>query len=106
LDAPRYGDTVSLRRPFGAILSAAILVIAALAYATDVDPAWGGLYDDDDGDNVILYITVTMAGVEPMALTRIDHPPMIVVGSVAEREPSEPIRIVLSLPDSRSPPSL
>lgn len=97
---------MSLRRSLVAILSATILVLVALAYATDVDPAWGGLYDDDDGDNVILYITVTMAGVEPLALTRIDHPPIIVVGSVAEREPSEPIRVVLSLPDSRSPPSL
>jgi hypothetical protein len=96
---------VSARRSLVFVVSVAMLVLATLAYASDVDPGWGGLYDDDDGDNVILFITITMAGVEPAVLTRIDHPP-ILVGAVVEHVPSDPVRVCLSRPDSRAPPSL
>ena len=82
-----------------------MLVIAPLAYATDVDPGWGGFYDDDDGDNVILFITSAIASVDPAPLDAIDPQP-VVVGAVADFEPIEPVPASLPRPDSRSPPSL
>ena len=42
------------------ILVALMLTLTGLAYASPPDPSWiAGLYDDDDFDNVVDYITST-----------------------------------------------
>ena len=46
------------------LLIAATLTLAPLAQATTVDPNWGGLYDNDDFDDIILAITSDLAVVD------------------------------------------
>ncbi|OLC16229.1 MAG: hypothetical protein AUH29_05835 [Candidatus Rokubacteria bacterium 13_1_40CM_69_27] len=95
---------MNARRPLAFVLCGAILLLSAMAYASDVDPGWGGLWDDDDSDNVVLFITGTFSAVEPAPLTEVDHWP-VVVGAVADADPVGSVSASLSLSHSRSPPS-
>lgn len=52
------------------ILVALMLTLTALAYASPPDPSWiPGVYDDDDFDNVVDFITSTTAFVVVPAIT-------------------------------------
>ncbi len=95
---------MNARRLLAFVLSGVILLLSAMAYASNVDPSWGGLYDDDDGDAVVLFITGNISAVEPAPLPEVDHQP-VVVGAVAHADPAGSVSVSLSLSDSRSPPS-
>ncbi len=61
------------RLPLVLILLSGLAVLAPLAYASPPDPAWiGGVYDDDDFDDVVLAAT--------SAEKWLECPPFVVVG--------------------------
>jgi len=53
-----------LQRHIGVLLVAALLVLVPAAYADPPDPTWiGGYWDDNDFDNVVIFI-VSVCAVE------------------------------------------
>ena len=58
-----------LQRHIGVLLVAALLVLVPAAYADPPDPTWiGGYWDDNDFDNVVIFI-VSACAVEVPSLT-------------------------------------
>jgi hypothetical protein len=48
-------------------LLATIVVLSALAYASPPDPIWlTGIWDDDDADDIVVFIASAVALVEPL----------------------------------------
>ena len=90
-------------RSLAALVSVAMLLISALAYATDVDPGWGGLWDDDDGDNVILFLTTNIVSVEPPPIADFDYQ-RLEVATIDEPKSADVVLVAFRRPDSRSPP--
>jgi hypothetical protein len=85
------------------LLLAALLTLTPLAYATNVDPGWGGLYDDGDFDDVILCITGASAVVESQPLH--DAGPVHDVVTLAPSESDEaPVTISSPYHHTRAPP--
>jgi len=80
-----------------------MLLISVLAYATNIDPGWGGLWDDDDGDNVILVLTINIVSVEPLPIADFDYQ-RLEVATIDEPTPVDVLPIALRRADSRSPP--
>jgi hypothetical protein len=81
------------------VLLVAAATLAPLAHATNVDPSWGGLYDDGDFDDVILYITsaVAVADAQPLRDAGSVH-------DVAALLVDEPVVVVVAVPLSFSRP--
>jgi len=92
------------RRILGAFLVCLIGVLTPLALSTPPDPLWiGGLWDDDDFDDVILIITGKLHAVA--IVPTLDAEPCGRPALVEET----PQRFILSAPpstsDSRAPPA-
>lgn len=102
-DQPSYRPAVNARWALVFVVLLAIFLLSPLANAIDVDPNWGGFYDDDDGDDVILLITGTMSAVEPLPPAEISHQP-VMMGMVADTDPAESVPVSPPLHGSRSPP--
>lgn len=86
------------------VLLAAILLLSPMAYASDVDPSWGGLYDDGDGDYAVQLITGGLSAVESAPLLEVG-PALAIVGTVGHADPVGSRSVSRSLRDSRSPPA-
>jgi hypothetical protein len=94
-----------LRSLMALLLILATLTLASLAHATDVDPGWGGLYDNGDFDDVILFITSAVGVADSQ------QPPDLGLGSpVGEHLLAEVPNVILffrpRLDPSRAPPAL
>ncbi len=87
------------------LLSGVLLVLPPLAHACPTDPTWiPGFYDDNDYDDVILFITGTVGAVDSRAVDPVG--PVVCLGLIA---PSKPQSSAARSPESlstRAPPSL
>jgi hypothetical protein len=101
---PRYLPAVNTRRSLVFVLSGAILLLTAIAYASEVDPGWGGIYDADDGDDAILLIAGNIGAVEPAPPPEVDRW-SVVVAAIAIADPAGHVSVSLSLSSSRAPPA-
>ena len=55
----------------GTALLTALVALMALAYATPPDPTWvSGIFDDDDNDNGVYFVTSSTATLDPFPLCR------------------------------------
>ena len=86
------------------LLLGLLLILPPLAHASPTDPTWiPGFYDDNDYDDVILFITGAVTAVDSCA---VDLPgPVVCLGLIA---PSKPQSTTARAPESlstRAPPS-
>jgi len=93
-------------RPRGALAALlAILVVALtpIAYADPPDPTWlGGWWDDDDFDNVVMFIASAMAIVAPLVID--SGPPSTSEQWVELAQPPARSGSLQALTYSRAPP--
>jgi len=94
------------RASLAVLLLGVLLTLSPLAQACPTDPVWiPGLYDDNDQDDVILFITgavsVVDAGVEdPIG------PVVVCVGVIRPSRPQLVSARPLESPSTRAPPEL
>ena len=102
---PEYSRRVTTsRRILAFVLLVALLALTPVAYASPPDQTWfPGLYDDDDFDNVILFIATNLGTVESDGAS-CSRPVEIVVGFVAPASPFTVAASPLSSGPSRAPP--
>ena len=92
------------RAPLVMLLSMVIVLLAALAYASPIDPSFpGGFYDNGDFDDVIDFIGSAVSLVEAIAIPTLDGI-RIVVGTVVDAAVRRPAAPPGSTSDSRAPP--
>ena len=87
------------------LLLGLLLVLPILAHASPTDPTWiAGFYDDNDYDDVILFITGTVGAVESHVLAR-SGPIVVCLGPIvpSRGRPASPCS--LESPSTRAPPS-
>src|SRR5690242_9756202 len=86
------------------LLVGVILALTPIAHACQTDPTWiGGLYDDNDYDDVVLFITAGVSAVEARVVDPIG-PISVCLGVIdPSRPPTVPVRSVQSL-STRAPP--
>ena len=92
------------RSAVGVVLTLVVLTLTPLAHACPTDPTWiSGLYDDNDYDDVVLFITGSMTAVSPS----VDDPIGPVAISLGQVDPGRPhtvpVRPLASL-STRAPP--
>ena len=92
------------RLPLVLILLSGLAVLAPLAYASPPDPAWiGGIYDDDDFDNVVLAATSAKSLKCPPSVVA---PPLLIVVEVVRLDDlASPSPLILPAFQVRAPPS-
>jgi len=106
--APRIPCNIMTRRvPVLALLVALLVVLVALtplAYATPPDPTWvSGLFDDDDNDNGVFFVTSSLAALDPCPLC--SWTPFPVFGPAVALDNSGPASSLDgSSADARAPP--
>lgn len=82
----------------------AMIALPAFAFASPPDESWrGGLWDDDDFDTVILFITGHSQAITAPANGVSTPPPVMVVPAFHRDGESFPIPPLAS-PDCRAPP--
>ena len=90
--------------PFAVLLLGVLLTLPALAHASPVDPTWiHGFYDDNDYDDVILFITGAVSAVD----SRIADPIGVVAVCLGLITPSQPRSVPahpLASLSTRAPP--
>jgi hypothetical protein len=96
---------MSHRTPLAMLLLGVVLALTPIAHAAPTDPGWiSGLYDDNDYDDVVLYIIGAVGAVDSGVLNPVG--PVISLGVIP---PSRPqflsLRSLESL-SSRAPPRL
>ena len=86
------------------LLLGLLLILPPLAHASPTDPTWiPGFHDDNDYDDVILFITGAVTAVDTCAVNAVG--PVVCLGLIA---PSKPQSTSARPPESRStraPPS-
>jgi len=88
------------------LLLGVLFALPPMAHACPTDPVWiPGLYDDNDWDDVILFVTGAVGAVD----ARVEDPigPVVVcVGVIRPHKPQLPSARPLESPSSRAPPQL
>ena len=87
-----------------ATLLTALAALTPLAYASSPDPTWvSGIFDDDDNDNAVSFVTSSTATLDPFPLCGWSPFPVFWPALVSEdREPASPQ--YFSAVDARAPP--
>src|SRR5262245_21532517 len=90
------------------LLRALLVLLAAtvpLAYASPPDPIWiGGVYDDDDLDDIVVLITWAVGIVESFALDGA-RPVTAIIASLSLSDDAPVSSHVLSCTQARAPPT-
>jgi hypothetical protein len=86
------------------VMAVVMFVLTPIAHACPTDPTWiGGFYDDNDYDDVVLFITGSLTAVSPSLVDPIG-PIAISLGQVDPGRPhTVPVRPIESL-STRAPP--
>jgi hypothetical protein len=89
------------------VLVLVMLSLTPIAHACPTDPTWiSGFYDDNDYDDVVLFITGGLTAVSATVVNPIG-PTAISLGQVDPGRPhTVPIRLVESLSTRAPPPAL
>ena len=92
------------RRILNLLLLVALLALTPAAYASPPDQTWiAGLYDNADFDDVVLFITGGLGGVQPSLLWS-PRVVALVVGLVPPADTPIPALAPLAAGPSRAPP--
>src|SRR5215510_2711168 len=88
------------------LLLGLLLVLPILAHASPTDPTWiPGFYDDNDYDDVILFIVGAVGAVESRVLAP-TGPIVVCLGPIVPRRGRSASPCSLESPSTRAPPSL
>jgi hypothetical protein len=83
-----------------------LVLLAGLAHACPTDPTWiGGIYDDNDYDDVVLFITGGLMAVDAGVVDAIGSAALSLRLIEPSRPHTVPVRPLQSL-SSRAPPRL
>ncbi|PYM99910.1 MAG: hypothetical protein DME07_17995 [Candidatus Rokuibacteriota bacterium] len=97
---------MSRRASLAVLLLGVLLTLPSIAHACPTDPVWiPGLYDDNDWDDVILFITGAVGAVD----ARVDDPigPVVVcLGVIRPHRPQVPSARPRESLSARAPPQL
>src|SRR5438046_1442836 len=97
---------MSRRASLAVLLLGVLLTLPSIAHACPTDPVWiPGLYDDNDWDDVILFITGAVGAVD----ARVDDPigPVVVcLGVIRPPKPQVPSARPRESLSARAPPQL
>jgi hypothetical protein len=95
------------RRTFVVVLLLGVLLsLPPIAHASPTDPTWiPGFYDDNDYDDVILFITGAVGAVESRVLAPIG-PIVVCLGPIIPGRGRLTSPCPLESPSTRAPPSL
>ena len=86
------------------LLTVCLLTLVPLAYASPPDPSWiGGIYDNADGDDVVLAATGAVVTVEATPAAVLASLPIVGPHLAIVRDAPMPLRDASSL-RSRAPP--
>jgi hypothetical protein len=81
-----------------------LFALTPLAHATPADPTWiGGLYDDNDYDDVVLFVTGAVSVVQAGVVDAVG-PVAVFVGRVAPGRPRTVATRPLESRSTRAPP--
>jgi hypothetical protein len=96
-----------VRRAGAIFLVGVILALTPLAHACPTDPVWiGGLFDDNDYDDVVMFIMGGVSAVEAGAVDQIG-PVTVCLGMIDPSRPhTVPVRPLESLTTRAPPPPL
>ena len=88
----------------GGALLTALVALTPLAYASPLDPTWeSGIFDDDDNDNGVFFVTSSTATLDPFPLCGWSpYPAFWPAQALEDQEPASPQYI--STVDARAPP--
>ncbi len=97
---------MSRRVSVSLILLGVLLTLPALAHASPTDPVWiPGFYDDNDYDDVILFIIGAVGAVDSRVVEPIG-PVVVCVGLITPRRARSTLAHPLESLSTRAPPSL
>jgi hypothetical protein len=87
------------------LVLATLVALTPLAYASPPDPSWiRGVYDDDDFDDVVIFLTSGGVAVEPFPLEN-SHPAQIALAEVTQGDDASWSAPTFSSNPPRAPPA-
>jgi hypothetical protein len=97
---------MSRRAPLAILLLSVVLALPPIAHAVPTDPVWiAGLYDDNDYDDVVLFIIGAVSAVDSSVVDPVD-PAVVCLGRITpSRSQPVPLRPLASF-STRAPPRL
>jgi hypothetical protein len=96
---------MSRRASVALLLLSVLLTLPPIAYASPPDPVWiPGLYDDNDYDDVILFITGAVSAVDSGVIDLVG-PVVVCLGLVHLSQPQQAWPRPLESLSTRAPPS-
>src|SRR5438552_19206160 len=94
------------RASLAGLLLGALLALPPLAHASPTDPVWiPGFYDDNDYDDVILFIIGAVGAVDSRVVEPIG-PVVVCVGLITPRRARSTLAHPIESLSTRAPPSL
>ncbi len=92
------------RASLAVLLLGVLLALPAVAHASPTDPVWiPGFYDDNDYDDVILFITGAVSAVDSRVVDPVG-PVVVCLGLIAPSKPQSPSARPLDSLSTRAPP--
>ncbi len=102
--AAAYGPGMSRRASVAVLLLSVLLALPAIAHASPTDPVWiPGFYDDDDYDDVILFITGAVSAVDTAVVDPVG-PVVVCLGLIPQSKPPRAYARPLESLSTRAPP--
>jgi hypothetical protein len=93
------------RRTAAFLLVGVVLALTPIAHACPTDPTWiGGLYDDNDYDDVVQFITGGVSAVEAGVVDPIGPITAVCLGVIDPSRPHAVPARPLESPTTRAPP--
>jgi len=97
---------MSRRASLAILLLSVVLALPPIAHAAPTDPVWiSGLYDDNDYDDVVLFIIGAVSAVDSGVVNPVG-PVVIDVGPITPSRPQFVAFRPLDSPSTRAPPYL
>jgi hypothetical protein len=95
---------MSRRAPVAVLLLTLLFLLPPIAHASPTDPVWiPGFYDDNDYDDVILFITGALSAVDAVAVDPVG-PVVVCLGLIPSSKPQRASARPLESPSTRAPP--
>jgi len=100
----RMVPAMSRRAPVAVLLLTVLFLLPPVAHASPTDPVWiPGFYDDNDYDDVILFITGAVSTVDSAVVDPVGHV-VVCLGLISPSKPRRATARPLESLSTRAPP--